>query len=114
VKRKTLRFGRGFRVAVGNGRCQAAEMVIRPGDSEGGRGNRHCGADQCLFVLSGVGVAKVNGKRYALRKGVVMLIERGDEHEISNTGHAHLRTLNFYNPPAYSSNGDELPSAQPG
>jgi hypothetical protein len=36
MKRKTLRFGRGFRVAFGNRRAQAAEMVIPPGDAEGG------------------------------------------------------------------------------
>ena len=28
MKRKNLRFGRGFRVAIGNRRSQAAEMVI--------------------------------------------------------------------------------------
>ena len=37
MKRKQLRFGEGFRVALGNRRSQAAEMVIAPGESEGGR-----------------------------------------------------------------------------
>ncbi len=113
MKRKTLRFGEGFRVAVGNTRCQAAEMVIPPGDAEGGPKNRHRGAEQCLFVLSGVGVARVNGRKYALRKGVVMLIEHGDQHEIRNTGRALLRTLNFYSPPGYTRAGNELPRAKP-
>ena len=31
MKRKGLRFGRGFRVAIGNRRAQAAEMVVEPG-----------------------------------------------------------------------------------
>jgi len=35
MRRKHLRFGRGFRVALGNRRAQAAEMVIPPGDAEG-------------------------------------------------------------------------------
>jgi len=36
MKRKNLRFGRGFRVAVGNARSQAAEMVLPPAyDSKG-------------------------------------------------------------------------------
>ena len=35
MKRKTLRFGTGFRVALGNTRAQAAEMVIEPGDFDG-------------------------------------------------------------------------------
>src|SRR5690348_11722542 len=50
VQKKTLRFGRGFRVALGNARSQAAEMVIPPGDAEGDPHNRHRGADQWLFA----------------------------------------------------------------
>jgi hypothetical protein len=45
MKRKVLRFGKGFRVALGNRRCQAAEMVIEPGKAEGGPHNRHRGAE---------------------------------------------------------------------
>ena len=41
MKRKHLRFGKGFRVAAGNARSQAAEMVIPPGDAEGDPSNRH-------------------------------------------------------------------------
>ena len=55
MKRKHLRFGKGFRVAIGNARSQAAEMVIVAGDAEGGPQNRHRGADQWLFVVSGTG-----------------------------------------------------------
>ena len=84
-------------------------MVLAPGKSEGDGGNRHRGADQWLFVESGRGIAKVNKRRYALGPGTLLLIERGDEHEILNTGRALLRTLNFYVPPAYDSEGDELP-----
>lgn len=112
MKRKHLRFGEGFRVAIGNRRSQAAEMVIPPGDGEGGPNNRHRGADQWLFVLSGTGRATVNGRRYGVRAGSLLLIERGDTHEIRNTGRAALRTLSFYVPPAYTRNGDELPAGR--
>lgn len=104
-----LRFGKGFRVSVGNKRAQAAEMVIPPGDCEGGPDNRHRGADQWLFVVAGRGVAIVNGKRHNLRDGTVLLIEKGDMHEIRNTGRALLKTLNIYVPPAYRTDGVELP-----
>jgi mannose-6-phosphate isomerase-like protein (cupin superfamily) len=113
MKRKQLRFGIGFRVAIGNRRCQAAEMVIPPGDAEGGPDNRHRGADQWLYVVSGTGVARIKGKRYALKEGVLMLIEHGDQHEIRNNGRTALKTLNIYSPPAYTPDGDELPSALP-
>jgi len=109
-----LRFGKGFRVALGNRRCQAAEMVIEPGGAEGGPRNRHRGADQWLFVVAGSGVAKIKGRRYPLKPGALLLIEHGDQHEIRNTGKADLRTLNFYVPPAYSPAGNPLKRARPG
>jgi mannose-6-phosphate isomerase-like protein (cupin superfamily) len=109
MKRKHLRFGEGFRVAIGNRRSQAAEMVIAPGDCEGGPDNRHRGSDQWLYVVSGSGTATINDKRYAIGPGSLLLIERGDRHEIRNSGRTALRTLNFYVPPAYTSDGNELP-----
>jgi mannose-6-phosphate isomerase-like protein (cupin superfamily) len=112
MKKKHLRFGKGFRVAFGNARSQAAEMVLVPGDAEGGPHNRHRGADQWLFVVAGTGRARVNGKRHALRRGSLLLIERADEHEITATGRKPLRTLNVYVPKAYTAGGDELPAGK--
>jgi mannose-6-phosphate isomerase-like protein (cupin superfamily) len=109
MKRKLLHFGKGFRVALANRRAEAAVMVIAPGDAEGDPDNRHRGADQWLFVLAGTGVATVNDKRYRLRENVLLLIERGDRHEIRNNGKAFLRTLNVYVPPAYTKSGATLP-----
>ena len=106
---KQLRFGKGFSVALGNRRAQAATMVIPPGDSEGGPDNRHRGSDQWLYVLSGTGSATVAGERHRLRAGTLLLIERGRTHEIRNTGRTPLKTLNVYVPAAYTKDGDELP-----
>jgi mannose-6-phosphate isomerase-like protein (cupin superfamily) len=86
VARKHLRFGKGFSVALKNARAQAATMVINPGDSEGGPGNRHRGSDQWLYVLSGTGTALVGGKRESRRTGTLLLIQRGTTHEIRNNG----------------------------
>jgi len=106
---KHLRFGKGFSVALSNKRAQVATMVIAPGDCEGGPDNRHRGADQWLFVLSGSGVAIVGGRKHRIKANSLVLIERGTTHEIRNTGRTPLKTLNVYVPPAYRSNGDELP-----
>jgi len=106
---KQLSFRRGFSVVLGNRRAQAATMVIAPGKSEGGPRNRHRGADQWLYVVSGSGVARIAGRRHALREGSLLLIPRGVEHEIRNTGATPLETLNVYVPPAYTRAGDELP-----
>ncbi|PTR16475.1 mannose-6-phosphate isomerase-like protein (cupin superfamily) [Nitrosospira sp. Nsp2] len=112
MKRKNLQFESGFRVIPGNRFSQATEMVLPPGQAEGGPENRHRGADQWLYVVSGTGIATVNGKRYSLGEGTLMLIERCDEHEIRNNGDDLLRTLNIYLPPAYGKDGEELPPAR--
>jgi len=106
---KHLRFGKGFSVALGNARAQAATMVIAAGDCEGGPDNRHRGADQWLYVLAGSGVAILAGRTHRIRAGTIVLIERGTTHEIRNTGRTPLKTLNIYVPPAYRSDGNELP-----
>jgi mannose-6-phosphate isomerase-like protein (cupin superfamily) len=106
---KALRFGKGFSVALSNKRAQVATMVIAPGDCEGGPDNRHRGADQWLFVLSGRGTATVGRQTHSLRANSVLLIEKGTTHEIRNTGRTPLKTLNVYVPPAYTKSGDELP-----
>jgi mannose-6-phosphate isomerase-like protein (cupin superfamily) len=113
MRRKHLRFGKGFHVALSNLRAQVATMAIAPGSAEGGRANRHRGVDQWLYVLSGIGVALVNRKRVPLRAGTLLLIERKDRHEVRCTGDTFLRTLNFYVPPGYAGDGGELPPAKP-
>ncbi len=112
MKIKTLQFGKGFKVMLGNRRVQAAQMVIPPGKSEGGPGNRHRGSDQWLFVVAGTGIARIKGRRMALKTGALLLIEHGEKHEILNTGRGLLKTLNLYSPPGYTKDGDELPAAK--
>jgi mannose-6-phosphate isomerase-like protein (cupin superfamily) len=114
MKHKTLRFGKGFNVVLGNRRSQAAQMVLTPGKSEGSAQNRHRGSDQWLLVIRGTGTAIVNRRRYRLVPARLFLIEHGDKHEIRNDGSEDLVTLNFYVPPGYSTNGKELTAAKPG
>ena len=114
MKKAKLRLTKDFAVVLGNRKSQAAEMVLRGGDKEGDSHNRHRGADQWLYVVSGTGRATVNGRRHALKASTLLLIERDDKHEILNTGRMNLCTLNFYVPPAYDKNGDPLKAAKPG
>lgn len=113
MKRKALRFGKGFRLALRNAHGQAAEMVLEPGDKEGGPENNHRGSDQWLFVVEGEGIAIVNGRRYGLHSGVLIVIERGDLHELRATGSTPLRTLSVYVPPAYQDDETPLPAGRP-
>lgn len=109
MKRTQLEFDSEFHLAITSGSAQAAVMVIQPGDAEGNARNTHQGSDQWLFVVSGTGTAIINEHRYELKQGTLMLIERGDRHEIRADGTTALRTLNFYAPPAYRD--DQTPTA---
>jgi mannose-6-phosphate isomerase-like protein (cupin superfamily) len=109
MRRERLTLRAGFHVGITRRGVQAATMVLTPGSAEGAPGNRHRGADQWLYVISGSGVARVNGRRVALRTGTLLLIERGDIHTVKNTGRGLLKTLNFYVPPAYRRDGSPLP-----
>ncbi|WP_149193154.1 cupin domain-containing protein [Luteimonas suaedae] len=112
MKHERFRFDSGFRVAFDVRGVQAAEMVVSPGDSEGGPDNCHQGADQWLYVVSGTGLAIVDGLHQRLGAGSLLVIERGERHEIRNTGRAPLKTLNFYAPPAYDEDGEPLPAGR--
>lgn len=114
MQKAQLRFGEDFTVALTSGRAQVATMTLPPGESTGGPDNRHRGADQWLYVVSGEGAAIVAGEQHVLGPGMIVLIERGEAHEIRSTGPAPLQTLNFYDPPAYSASGDPLPPGESG
>jgi mannose-6-phosphate isomerase-like protein (cupin superfamily) len=108
MQHKHLQFSHGFRVVLGDEHGQAAQMTLGPRETEGGPDNRHRGADPWLYVVSGTAQAVVNGERVELREGTLLLIERGDTHQIRNTGAGPLKTLNVYVPPAYTDDGEEL------
>ncbi|CAM1000063.1 Cupin [Rhodanobacter sp. Root179] len=110
LKRLTLQDG--FGVADTVREVQGAQMVLAPGSSTGGPGNRHAGADQWLYVVSGSGAAIVEGEQHSLRAGTLLVIERGEAHEIRATGDQPLSTVNFYSPAAYADNGDPLPAGE--
>lgn len=114
MKSGQLAYRPGFRVAIGNTRSQAAVMVLPPGSREGGADNRHAGADQWLLVVDGSGVAVINGRKVLLKAGKLILIEVGDRHELCNTGRTLLKTVSVYLPPAYRSDGTELPAGRRG
>ena len=78
MQHKHLQFGHGFRIVLGDKHSQAAQMTLAPGESKGGPDNRHRGADQWLYVVSGSGEAIVNGTRVELREGTLVLIQPGD------------------------------------
>jgi mannose-6-phosphate isomerase-like protein (cupin superfamily) len=113
MKRERLVQRRGFYVGITTRHAQVAMMTLAPRGKEGGPDNRHRGSDQWLYVIEGSGRARVNGRIIRLKKGILVLIERGDRHEVRNTGRGHLKTVNFYTPAAYRRDGEPLSSARP-
>lgn len=112
MKHKTLSLQSDFAVAFTVRKVQAAEMTLAPGSKTGGPDNRHRGADQWIYVVSGRGLALVDGAQQPLQAGSLLVIEHGETHEIRCTGEAPLRTVNFYSPPAYNDDGEELPAGE--
>lgn len=101
MQRHRLEFREGFDVVAATARSQAAVMVLAPGDATGGPNNRHPESDQWLYVIQGDGRAIVGGEEQELTAGTLLLIERGETHEIRNSGDSPLKTINIYAPPAY-------------
>ena len=61
----------------------------------------HQESDQWLYVIAGDGEAKIGGKSVKIKAGDLLLIEKGETHEIINGGDAPLKTFNIYAPPEY-------------
>lgn len=93
---------------------QAAMMTLKPGGaSDHEPSNEHRRSEQWLFVLSGSGEARIGKRRDQLRRvklqeNSLLIIEKGELHQIRNTGKRSLRTINFYAPPAYDKDGEPL------
>ena len=98
-----------FEVLHDTGTSQAAMMTLAPGESSSeGSDNEHAWAEQWLYVVSGEGVVRGGKKPIKLGPGSLLLIEKGEPHEIENPGTTPLVTLNIYAPPAYDDDGEPL------
>jgi mannose-6-phosphate isomerase-like protein (cupin superfamily) len=101
-----------FDLLVATRGAQAAKMTLRPGaTSDDEPSNEHSHSEQWLFVISGKGQALIGKRRGALRRvelaaNSLLVIEKGELHQIKNTGRKSLVTINLYVPPAYNDDGE--------
>lgn len=115
---KTGRRRGEFDLLIATRSAQAAMMTLPPGgSSDDAPSNEHPRCEQWLFVLSGSGQAIIGKRRnslhrVALAENSLLVIERGELHEIKNTGRRPLRTLNIYVPPAYDDDAEPRPEAR--
>jgi mannose-6-phosphate isomerase-like protein (cupin superfamily) len=96
-----------FQPLIASKSIQAATMALKPGQSSSDeKENEHPRAEQWLLVTSGAGTARVNDRSIPLKTGTLLLIEKGEPHQILNTGRSPLYIVNFYSPPAYTAAGN--------
>ena len=100
-----------FEVLYSTASSQAAVMVLKPGQSSSEQPeNEHPRSEQWVYVISGTGRAIVEGRRQALKDGSLLLVEKGEAHQVTNTGRRPMVTVNVYAPPAYTDAGDLRPA----
>jgi mannose-6-phosphate isomerase-like protein (cupin superfamily) len=115
---RTQRFRQHFKPVAKTQSAQLACMVLRPGDaSDDQPSNEHPRCEQWLFVVSGVGHARIGKTKKTLRRirlarGSLLIIEKDELHQIKNVGGADLVTINIYIPPAYDANAEPLNSVK--
>lgn len=110
----TKRNKRFFKPMIASPSVQAAMMVLRPGQSSSEEvEDEHPKAEQWVYVISGSGRARGRrGRSVELSAGSLLLIEKNEPHQVTNTGDGALVTINFYAPPAYGARGDVKPSVR--
>ena len=104
-----------FDVLLNTRDAQAAMMTLRPGESsDASPSNEHRHSEQWMYVLSGTATVRIGKRRTSLRsiklrKNSLLVIEKGELHQIANSGRRPLVTLSFYIPPAYEKDGEPRP-----
>jgi len=111
---KTGKKRSNFDILATTGNLQAAMMTLKPGGtSDDEPSNEHARSEQWLFLIAGSGTARIGKRKGQLRSvkleaNSLLLIEKGELHQIVNTGKADMRTINFYAPPAYDEEGEPM------
>src|SRR5881397_3309218 len=111
---KTGKKRSNFDILATTGNLQAAVMTLKPGGtSDDEPSNEHARSEQWLFVISGAGEARIGKRKGQLRRlkleaNSLLVIEKGELHQVVNTGKSNMRTINFYAPPAYDEDGEPM------
>jgi len=72
-------------------------QVLEPGAHI--RRHGHERSHEILFCFRGTGTAEIDGKTYDVREETMMLIGRGLQHKVNNTGPGQMRLIWFISPP---------------
>lgn len=78
-------------------KSQLVVMSIPPGGEVGKETHKY--TEQTLFFLSGTGEAELDGKKFPIGSGDVVVVVPGTEHNFWNTGMEDLKIYTVYAPP---------------
>jgi len=85
------------RVLFTGERSQLVVMSIPPGGEVGAEVHKY--TEQTLFFLSGKGEGELDGKKFPIGAGDVVVVVPGTEHNFTNTGKEDLKIYTTYAPP---------------
>lgn len=96
---KLARDNREFRTTVNTTeKSELVVMSLKPGQEIGSETHRD--SDQTTVIVSGAGLAVLNGKKYPVSGNDLILIPAGTKHNIVNTSkREHLKLYTIYSPP---------------
>lgn len=76
---------------------QLVVMSIPPGGEVGAETHKY--TEQTLFFLAGTGVGELDGKKFPIVAGDVVVVVPGTEHNFTNSGSVDLKIYTVYAPP---------------
>jgi mannose-6-phosphate isomerase-like protein (cupin superfamily) len=85
------------RVLFTGSNSQLVVMSIPPGGEVGKETHKY--TEQTLFFLSGTGEGELDGKKFPIESGDVVVVVPGTEHNFLNTGTQDLKIYTVYAPP---------------
>ncbi|HTK04948.1 MAG TPA: cupin domain-containing protein [Candidatus Eisenbacteria bacterium] len=85
------------RVVFTGSNSQLVVMNVPPGGEIGEETHKY--TEQTLFFLSGTGEAALDGQKFPIGPGSVVVVVPGTKHNFSNTGSEDLKLYTVYAPP---------------
>ncbi len=87
-----------FRRVVHTGKQSQLVVMSVPSGTDVGK-ETHARTEQTLFFLSGTGEAELDGEKFPVGPGTVVVVVPGTEHNFMNTGSEDLKIFTVYAPP---------------
>lgn len=98
IEEETLKNSYFRKVIYTDPRMQLVLMSIEPGENIPKEVHD---LDQFIRIEAGEGKAILNGEEFSLKDGSVVIVPKGTEHEIVNTGGEPLKLYTIYTPPEH-------------